>query len=176
MKWPQLTVGDLRLSVGPAAVSPRTLLRTTEWPSAIISLHEIDETRPEWLPDHGPAVRRCHFSDVSEQYDELPDHRPPSAAELKALGTWGAAQRGWLHIHCAAGISRSSAVAIATLCERQGWASDQLIMDQIGELNPHALPNRWLLEQLDEAYGRNLRLHPWWHSRLDQTDLDQLFG
>jgi predicted protein tyrosine phosphatase len=62
-----------------------------------------------------------------------------------------------LHVHCYAGVSRSTAVASFVL----GWLnpklSDAQIVSQVLTARPQAVPNRLILMHADELLNRNLR-------------------
>lgn len=173
--WDGISVAGLELSVGPADLP-------AFWASHVISLHECDESCPPWVQKRLKAdpsrSLRVLFSDVSERHAEHPNHIPPTLGLLKELACWGAAlpPGSALHVHCAAGMSRSVAVALAVVCERAQGLTHGELMALAQQLNPHGLPNRHLLDLLDAGWDRSLRLDPWWHSRMDGFDLDRLFG
>jgi predicted protein tyrosine phosphatase len=54
-------------------------------------------------------------------------------------------------IHCGAGISRSPAIAYA-IFRSEGMNKDAA-MAKVMELNPYALPNKWIVKLTDEIYG-----------------------
>jgi len=67
-------------------------------------------------------------------------------------------------VHCAAGISRSSATACAVL--RQHGTSFSDIREYVKTIRPIASPNSYLLGIYDELLGcggqLSARLTPWW--------------
>jgi protein-tyrosine phosphatase len=93
----------------------------------------------------------------------LPDdfRRPPSLDWLDAtaalVGHWRAAGRV-VHVHCAAGVSRSTLATAAYLMRSRLWpAADALAFVRVGR--PVANPNRGFLDLL-AAYERRLGCRP----------------
>lgn len=70
---------------------------------------------------------------------------------------------GWDHaqpliIHCWAGISRSTAAALIAQAYLHPEASPDEMATDLGDIAPHAYPNRRLIELADEVLGRNGQL------------------
>ena len=61
-------------------------------------------------------------------------------------------------IHCWAGISRSTATALITLCQRNPNASEHTLAQTLRDAAPHAHPNRLMIKLADEILGRQGRL------------------
>jgi predicted protein tyrosine phosphatase len=61
-------------------------------------------------------------------------------------------------VHCFAGVSRSSAAALAIACERNPDAPELEIALTLRRLAPHAYPNRRITALADEMLGRRGRL------------------
>lgn len=172
----------LWLTTGPALLAPEGW-SGAQAPSAVISLHEHDEGLPAWVAarlERGEPTLRLHLSDVHEP---LPPEEPaakdfpaPTPELLERAVTWGAQTRGWLHVHCAAGVSRSSAVVLGVICELMPHLSTDRVLEVLHQANPHARPNPWLLGLLDARTGRSLRLHPHWRRGLSEDELDRMFG
>lgn len=59
---------------------------------------------------------------------------------------------GHLLIHCQAGISRSSAVALIVCAQLLGFGKEEA-MDMVLAARPQARPNLWVVELADEALG-----------------------
>ena len=58
-------------------------------------------------------------------------------------------------IHCAAGVSRSPAIAYAIL-RSQGMSKDEA-MKEVFRINPHSYPNPWIVKLTDEIFGGNYK-------------------
>jgi predicted protein tyrosine phosphatase len=65
---------------------------------------------------------------------------------------------GHLLIHCHAGISRSSAVALTVCAHILGAGKEQEALNYILAARPQARPNWWIVELADEALNRDGRL------------------
>jgi len=61
-------------------------------------------------------------------------------------------------VHCFAGVSRSSATALAIACERNPDTPEQEIALLLRRLAPHAFPNRRITAIADQLLGRRGRL------------------
>ena len=61
-------------------------------------------------------------------------------------------------IHCWAGISRSTATALITLCKFNAEASEFALAQMLRDAAPHAHPNRLLIKHADDLMGREGRL------------------
>ena len=71
--------------------------------------------------------------------------------------------RGWdatspMIVHCLAGISRSTAAALAIACDRNPAASENEIAWTMRRLAPHAFPNRRIIALADHLLDRRGRL------------------
>ena len=63
-----------------------------------------------------------------------------------------------LLIHCYQGISRSTALAFAVLCQSCPRVSEQDVLARVIELRPEALPNRLVVKHADKLLGRKGRM------------------
>jgi predicted protein tyrosine phosphatase len=61
-------------------------------------------------------------------------------------------------IHCWAGISRSTAAALISLCSLNPETSEELIALRLRAASPTAYPNRLMIRLADAALGRKGRL------------------
>ena len=61
-----------------------------------------------------------------------------------------------LHVHCYAGVSRSTAVASFVLASLTLRLNDAQIVRQVLAARPQAVPNQLLLKHADELLGRKL--------------------
>jgi predicted protein tyrosine phosphatase len=63
-----------------------------------------------------------------------------------------------LLIHCHQGISRSTALAFAVLCQSCSRVSEQDVLARVIELRREALPNRLVVKHADKLLGRKGRM------------------
>ena len=61
-------------------------------------------------------------------------------------------------IHCWAGISRSTAAALISLCALNPRCAEHLIARRLREASPTAYPNRLMIRLADAALGRKGRM------------------
>lgn len=116
---------------------------------ALISISEPGEARPP-LPETG-ALLTLDFYDLRQPEPGL---RGPTRADARALRTFARQHvRPGMHVlvHCAAGISRSPAAALAPLLTL-GLTPDQAIAEVLRVTRDLALPNPVLVRYLDDAY------------------------
>ena len=88
--------------------------------------------------DHLPE--RWHLEQVARFLAGLPTH----TSEFS------------LHVHCYAGVSRSTAVASFVLASLTLRLNDAQIVRQVLAARPQAVPNQLLLKHADELLGRKL--------------------
>lgn len=127
---------------------------------AVISIQDPGEGRPLELGGLTLPVLDLAFHDSEtdqDSLDVLPEgwHLERIARFLEKLPI--STPDFPLHVHCYAGVSRSTAVASFVL----GWLdprlSDAQIVSQVLTARPQAVPNRLILMHADELLNRHLR-------------------
>lgn len=95
------------------------------------------------------------FDDIEQGYDDT-DY-PPNVDHIRDLLAFGKTftDESIVGIHCMAGVSRSSASAIAILTDRLGPGSELDVTEHIKAIRPQARPNRLILRLVDEILERN---------------------
>lgn len=63
-----------------------------------------------------------------------------------------------LLIHCVAGVSRSTGMAFAVLCQERPDATEKANLAEVLRIRPQAFPNMRVVELADEILGRNGRM------------------
>ena len=66
---------------------------------------------------------------------------------------------GSLLIHCHAGISRSSAIALAVIARRLGSRKEEVAVNTLEHINPNCRPNKSIVEKTDEFLERDGKLY-----------------
>ena len=66
---------------------------------------------------------------------------------------------GSLLIHCCAGISRSSAIALAVIAKRLGSGKEEEAVKTLEHINPNCRPNKSIVEMTDELLERDGKLY-----------------
>jgi predicted protein tyrosine phosphatase len=97
---------------------------------------------------------------VDDIHQPMPGLIAPDEATVEALLAFG---RGWdrgapMVVHCFAGVSRSSAAALAIACDHNPGAPELEVALTLRRLAPHAFPNRRITALADAMLGRRGRL------------------
>jgi predicted protein tyrosine phosphatase len=108
-----------------------------------------------------PAILVLKFVDLDEPPPPRHAHRPelrmPQLSDVeRALAFDRAGER--LLIHCQAGISRSSAIAIALMAARLGPGAEEEAVAAVLAVRPEAVPNLALIRLADSFLARGHRL------------------
>ena len=126
-------------------------------PSALVSLVTAFEQPP--TPEGISPGRhfRLEIDDITAPTPgQIVPERHHVTALLEFLGGWDA--EAPLLIHCAAGISRSTAAALAALCLHSDGEDEAALARRLRRAAPHASPNRRIVALADEVMGRRGRL------------------
>ncbi len=125
----------------------------------IVSIWHPSETTAErirLIPEVFPraSVHSVIFDDIEE---ELPNFHPPKKEQIREVLDFGegVGQGAHLLVHCMAGISRSTACAMAILARHSEPGSERPIAEYIQEIRPQAMPNRLVLAHADELLERD---------------------
>jgi len=103
---------------------------------------------------------RLNFNDISSPGND-PRDVLPAAEEIERAIAFAATVsecEGNLLVHCQAGISRSSAIALTVLAVLLGEGKEAEAMAIVMASRPQADPNPWIVELADLALGRNGKL------------------
>jgi HEAT repeat protein/predicted protein tyrosine phosphatase len=117
-------------------------------------------TRPLQECDRIPHYLRLEFSDIDTPEDD-PECLLPTAAQIQQVLDFTAAIAQWegiLLIHCQAGVSRSTAVALAVCAYLLGAGREAEALAYVLEARASARPNRWIVELADALLQRQGKL------------------
>lgn len=123
-----------------------------DWPTHIISL--INDAGPDFAAttmdrQHGNHIIE-NFHDVED--DENTDYVVPSRNQingiLEEVASWNLGDNDKLLVHCSAGKSRSTAIAIAILV--QAGMTPEAALAKVKLLSPAMFPNRLITEYADD--------------------------
>ena len=122
---------------------------------AVISIQDPSDGRPEDLYGLRVPILDLVFHDSDGQRGDL----KPQAWHLVKVQRFLAELDGdtALHVHCFAGVSRSTAVACFVLAILEPGLTDTQIVRRVLDVRPVAMPNRLLLKHADALLGRHLQ-------------------
>ena len=90
----------------------------------------------------------------------MDDYVEPQKLHIeKALSFADKVGNGTLLIHCHAGISRSSAIALAIITKDLGAGRELEAVEILKKINPNARPNKSLILMTDDILGREMMLY-----------------
>jgi predicted protein tyrosine phosphatase len=127
--------------------------------------HVISIWDPEWIDRGGvehqlkkrlAGETRLHIAYFHDCSVEEPGRRLPAEDDLRQILTFAADLKPDAHvlIHCWAGISRSTAVAYAILCQFLGPGRESDCIEAILAVRPQAFPNTLIVELADQILER----------------------
>lgn len=129
--------------------------------SHLVSLLSPDHARPKEVEAFPCARLFLEFDDISnpasaEKYKSM-GYFPPEPEHAHAIQDFANVLPADANIlvHCAAGISRSTAAAII-IARTAMFSTDQEAVDYVFSIRPQAAPNEILLGYADRANGWNL--------------------
>jgi len=140
--------------------SKRILGQTTEpLIKHIISICDPSEEPPPGYTQV-PHRLRLEFDDITTPLDDPEDVLAAPADILKVIDFTQAMRShgGDVLIHCFAGVSRSTAVAMIVYAVLLGVGKEDEALAYVLKARPQAVPNPWIVELADEALGRKGKL------------------
>ena len=107
-----------------------------------------------------PNRLRLEFDDIDAPIDDPKLVLPTFEDILKVIEFVPniSQNNGFCLVHCQAGISRSSAVALTVCAAIIGPGKEREAMDYVLEVNSYIRPNIWIVELADEALARDGKL------------------
>ena len=123
----------------------------------VITIENSFEENPFRYRDEYPKQLILRFDDISVPVDEFIE--PQEEHVLQALSFADKIGDGSILIHCHAGISRSSAIALAIISKKLGSGKEVESIKILEKINPHARPNKLLVWLTDEILDRNKKLY-----------------
>lgn len=136
-----------------------------DWPTHIVSV--INDAGEDAQGNHfpGTAIDRQHGNhiivnfhdaedeDAAEAYGLVPPTRKVINEVLEEVASWDLDDDSKVVIHCSAGKSRSTAIALGVLIQAGMTPKDALAKVKL--LSPAMLPNRLIVEYVDDYLGLN---------------------
>ena len=123
----------------------------------IITIEDTNIREPFRVQTDEPKQLILRFDDINKPMD---DYVIPQMSHIKrALEFADKIEDGSLLIHCHAGISRSSAIALAVIAKRLGSGKEEEAVNTLEHINPNCRPNKSIVEMTDELLERNDKLY-----------------
>lgn len=142
----------------------QAVILAQEWATHTISL--LDPDINDYLIKIPEAtktslLKRCYFHDITPQLKRIIDLNNPTLATREQIEeilafTQSLELKDKLLVHCHAGISRSTAVAIGILCQHGLNPSEAT--QQVLTIRPQAFPNQYILQLFDDIFALNGKL------------------
>lgn len=100
---------------------------------------------------------RLEVHDIAEPvFDQVAPDRAHVRQLIRFAEAWGG--EGAMVVHCWAGISRSTAAALTSLCHVNPDVPELVIARALRSASPTAQPNRLIVQLADDLLGRNGRM------------------
>jgi predicted protein tyrosine phosphatase len=146
---------DGSIHVCPLSAVPQVVMRHNASHLLTCLQDEIYVETPEQIKagKHG----RLFIHDISQPLEGCVLPGPEHVTQIIDFAReWGG--QGPMVIHCWAGISRSTAAALISLCTLNPDVPEQVIAQHMREASPTAYPNGRMIQLADEALARRGRL------------------
>ena len=121
--------------------------------SGVITIEEPDTEDPFRTDVVPQLVLQFHDIDMT-----MLDYVEPEPEHVQQALTFAQEIDGSLLVHCRAGVSRSTAIALAIAADRLGAGNDQQACEWLRQTYPQAQPNRLVVFLADELLGRSQAL------------------
>ncbi len=138
---------DLR--IGGANEAPDII--ASGWPTKAVTL--LGKKDAHRVPCQGPHHLVLHFDDTERHNDKQWAAPSPWHLQRALAHTADLKDGDRLFVHCKAGKSRSTAFAIAIMI--QHGMSPQEAVDYVKKVRDVMIPNRLIIEFIDEHFGLN---------------------
>ena len=123
----------------------------------IITIEDTTIREPFRVQTDEPKQLILRFDDINQPMD---DYVIPQMSHIKrALDFADKIEDGSLLIHCRAGISRSSAIALAVIAKRLGSGKEEEAVKTLEHINPNCRPNKSIVKMTDELLERDWKLY-----------------
>ena len=128
--------------------------------------HIVSIWDPEWIERGGVEIQlrkrlagttRLHITYFHDTSAEEPGRQAPVEYDLRRILAFASnlEPAAEILIHCWAGISRSTAVAYAILCQAAGPGRESECIESVLAVRPQAFPNTLIVKLADRILNRN---------------------
>ena len=122
----------------------------------VITIEDSGIKNPFRVKDEYTKQLVMCFDDISFAYDEY--ILPQKKHIIRALEFSDEIGDSSLLIHCHAGVSRSSSIALAILAKKHGEGSETNAVKELVKINPYCRPNKLMTELTDDILNRDGKL------------------
>ena len=134
----------------------------------VITIEDSREEDPLRIPEHICDQLVLCFDDISQPVD---DYILPSEKHInKALNFAAKISCGSLLVHCFAGVSRSSGIALAIIAKGLGPGKEKEALKELQKINPFCMPNKLIVWFTDEILERNQTLYKMTGTMMNMND------
>jgi len=98
---------------------------------------------------------RLHVAKFDDIAIPTPGKRAATRDDMRKILRFAKHSPSPVLVHCFAGISRSTAVAYAILCQSHGPGEEDVCMERLLRARPQAAPNAYIVALADEVLERN---------------------
>ena len=123
----------------------------------IITIEDTNIEEPFRVDGDYPKQLVLRFDDISVPIDDFVE--PQKKHIIQALSFADTIGDGSLLVHCHAGISRSSAIALAIIAKRLGAGKEEDSVKILENINSYAHPNKTIVWMTDEILEREMELY-----------------
>ena len=123
----------------------------------VITIEDSTIEDPFRVESSSPNQLVLRFDDISLPIDGFIE--PKEIHIERALSFADMIGEASVLIHCHAGISRSSAIALAIIAKRLGPGKEKEAVKALEQINPNARPNKSMVWFTDEILDRDMKLY-----------------
>jgi len=119
--------------------------------------YEAEDPKPRMRLDSIFPDAQVYFGFFNDVFTMFSGDYAPQREVIQDIlkFTAGLGSGNYLLVHCAVGISRSTAIAFSTLCHHAGPGYETECFQALKRIRPSASPNPLIVEFADEILGRN---------------------
>lgn len=143
------------------AFQPRSIISIWDTKSAEMQRHL--ENIKKRLPTTKVCIAR--FDDIAI---EAPGRHLMKPEYMEAILRFSSTAPSPILIHCRAGVSRSTAVAYAILCQARGPGHELECMVELTRIRPQAATNEYIVGLANKALGRERAMLGAYHSHMQK--------
>lgn len=153
-------INGIELSVCGVGELPDYAMQKVTHVVSIWDGYMADSTEPKFQVEAIFPKAKQRFAFFNDVFSPFANATPPTREAIADILSFTSKLRSgdYLLVHCMAGVSRSSAMAYATLCLHAGQGLEEQCFSALKKIRPSASPNPLIVEMVDAFLGRNGRM------------------